>query len=170
MGASDMSEQRDTAAPPLESARTYNNEPVTELLNELLVVLHDSRQGYLTAAEAIETDVYAAMFREYAAQREQMAVELSNLVARYHGEPEAAGSLTGSLHRVWMNIKAAATQGDESIMAECDLSEEATLKAYQNAFHKHELPEEVTEVIRQQMSHIRLAHERIHTLDVVLQN
>src|SRR5690606_11353562 len=94
-----------------------------EKLNDLLVVVHDSHKAYLTAADDVEDGDYAALFHEYARQREQMAAELAHVVTRYHGEPIQNGSVAGSLHRVWMNIKAAATQGDESIMAECDLAE-----------------------------------------------
>lgn len=137
-------------------------------LNDLLTVLHDSREGFRTAADAIEDDDYAALFQEYAQQRERMATELANLIVRYHGEPVGNGTVAGSLHRAWINIKAAATQGDESILAECDLGEESALKTYQDVLTTKEMSDEVREVIRQQMSLIRLAHERIHALNVAL--
>lgn len=140
----------------------------TDGLNDLLTVLHDSREGFRTAADAIEDGDYAALFEEYAQQREQMAAELSNLIVRYHGEPVENGSVAGSLHRAWINIKAAATQGDDSILAECDLGEESALKTYQDVLTTKEMSDDVREVIRQQMSLIRLAHERIHALNVAL--
>ncbi len=141
---------------------------IVEVLNELLTVVHDSLNGYRTGEDALEDGNYAALFNEYAQQREQMGIELSNLVVKYGGTPQHNGSVAGALHRVWVNIKAAANQGDESIMAESDLSEEATLKTYQNALALRDLPEELRDVIRNHMSLVRLAHERIQALKAVM--
>ncbi|MBP8001080.1 MAG: PA2169 family four-helix-bundle protein [Chloroflexi bacterium] len=146
----------------------HNATDVVALLNELLTVVHDSLNGYRTVVEALEDGQYVALFNEYAQQREQMGTELTNLVVRYGGHPQQNGTVGAALHRVWMNIKAAATQGDASILAECDVSEEATLKAYQDAVASVHLPEEVREVIRNQMTLVRLAHERVHALKALV--
>lgn len=138
------------------------------VLNDLLTVIQDSLNGYRTVEDTLEDGRYAALFNEYAQQREQMGIELANLVVRYGGTPQQNGTVAGALHRVWINIKAAASRGDESILAECDLSEESTLKAYQDAMAQNHLPEEVRELIRNHMSLVRLAHERIHALNAIL--
>lgn len=144
------------------------NANLVEQLNDLLVVLHDSHHRFLTAADDVEDGDYAALFHEYAQQREQMVTELSNVVMRYHGEPTRNGSIVGSLHRAWIDIKAAATQNDASILAECDLGEESALRAYQDVLTAKDLPEAIREIIRQHMSLIRLTHERIHALNAAL--
>ncbi len=72
-----MQEQNYVVSPVL------NAEPAqVDSLNDLLTVLHDSREGFRTAADAIEDGDYAALFEEYAQQREQMATELSNPATR----------------------------------------------------------------------------------------
>ena len=160
----DLDAQRRLTPLPVEED---TNEVVT-VLNDLLTVVHDSLNGYRTVEEALEDSRYRALFEEYAQQREQMGIELANLVVRYGGTPQENGTVGAALHRVWMNIKAASTQGDEAILNECDVSEEATLKSYQDVVAHPHLPEEVREVIRNQMSLVRLAHERVHALKAVV--
>lgn len=138
-----------------------------EVLNSLLTAAQDSRKGYQTASEALEEGRFAALLQEFAYQREQMAAELANLILRYGGTPKENGTLTGAIHRVWINVKAAITKGDDAILAEAELSEEATLGAYQEAM-KEALPDDVREVVRNQMSMVRLAHERLQAMNAVV--
>jgi uncharacterized protein (TIGR02284 family) len=149
-------EEQHRMAPPLMVEESNTG----EVLTNLLTAAQDSLKGYQTAADALEEGRFAALLQEFAYQREQMAAELANLLLRYGGTPRESGSLTGTMHRVWINIKAAITKGDEAILAETELSEEATLEAYQEAM-KEALPDDVREVVREQMSMVRLAHERI---------
>lgn len=59
------------------------------------------------------------MFLEYAQQRSELAAELQHEVSKLGGVPEKSGSVGGSLHRGWMNLKAAITGKDEgAIVAE----------------------------------------------------
>lgn len=139
-------------------------EPNTdEVLNNLLAAAQDSLKGYQTAADAVEDGRLAALLQQFAQQREQMAIELANLILHYGGTPQEKGTLTGAIHRVWINIKAAVTSGDRAILAEAVVGEKATLEAYQEALAEA-LPDDVREVVREQMSLVRLAHERFQAL------
>jgi uncharacterized protein (TIGR02284 family) len=138
------------------------------VLNNLIEINYDGRESYRTAAEAIDNEDYQALFEEYAEQRAHFIGELNALVSRFGSEPADEGNLSGLFHRVWIDIKAAVTAGDAgAVMAECDRGEEAALRAYQEAMAA-DLPEKVKEVIRRQMSAVRLAHERVHALSTAL--
>lgn len=139
-----------------------------DVINHLIEINYDGREGYRTAAEAIDNEDYRALFEEYAEQRAHFINELNALVNRFGSEPANEGNFSGLFHRAWIDIKAAVTAGDPgAIMAECDRSEETALQAYREAMAA-DLPEEVKEVVRRQMSAVRLAHERVHALNTAL--
>jgi uncharacterized protein (TIGR02284 family) len=137
------------------------------ILNELIATNRDSAEGYRTAAEAVENADYRQIFLDSAQQRTDFIAILSDLVRQYGGDPEQSGHFAGTLQRAWINIKAALTQGDGPIMAECDQSEEVALALYADTLPKN-LPEEMKTVVRHQLSEIRIAHERVHALNAAL--
>ncbi|HEX6387682.1 MAG TPA: PA2169 family four-helix-bundle protein [Anaerolineae bacterium] len=154
----------------MNNQNTEDRKRVVDVLNDLMEINYDGSHGYRTAADAIDNSDYQALFREYAEQRKQFVDELRAVISRFHGQPEDEGNLGGVFHRAWIDIKAAVTNGDAAaIMAECDRSEEAALDAYQDAMAK-DLPEGVRDIIRHQMSAIRLAHERVHALHTALRH
>lgn len=143
---------------------------VIDVLNRLVAVNYNGRDGYRTAAEAVNNQEYVALFEEYAEQRAGFIEELKELIIQFGGKPENEGNLSGVFHRAWIDLKGAITNGDAaSIMAECDRSEATALEVYREAMGV-ETPEPVREVIRRHMSAIRLAHERVHALNTALQH
>ncbi len=146
-----------------------DNAEVVEILNQLIVTNRDSADGYETAAGAVENPDYRQFFEEYAHQRTQFVTELSTLVSEYGGDPEQSGNLAGTLQRAWMNIKAALTEGDHAIMAECDRGDEAALALYAEILPKA-LPEAVKSTVRRQLVDVRISHERVHAINGALAN
>ena len=72
--------------------------------------------------------------------------------------------MSGSLHRGWIDLKAAIGAGDEtSIIAECQRGEEATVNNYQEAL-KADLPLDVQYVVKRQYMDIKDAYDRIRIL------
>lgn len=137
------------------------------ILNDLIATNLDSAEGYRVAAEAVADATYRQIFLESAQQRVDFVATLSDLVRQYGGDPEQSGHLVGAFQRAWLNIKAALSQGDGSIMAECDQSEESALALYADILPR-DLPEEMKAVVRRQLSDIRIAHDRIHALNGAL--
>lgn len=140
---------------------------VIALLNELIATNRDSAEGYQAAADAAENADYRQIFMDTVQQRSDFVTALSALVQQHGGDPTTSGNLSGTLQRVWLNIKAALSQGDGAIMDECDQSEEAALALYAETLPKN-LPEDVKTVVRHQLSEIRIAHDRIHMLNAAL--
>lgn len=140
---------------------------VVTLLNQLIVANRDSAEAYENAAGAVDNQDYQTLFMDYAQQRRQFVDQLSELVCNYGGDPEASGNLAITFQRVWMNIRAALTEGDRAIMDECDRSEAATLALYADTLPEN-LPEEVKALVRSQLVDVRIAHDRIHGLSGAL--
>ena len=81
------------------------------------------------------------------------------------GDPSKSGHVSGSLHRGWMNLKAAISANSEaSIIEECENGERTAMKNYEDALKKM-LPVDLKETIENQYVEIKLAHSRLKGLE-----
>src|SRR5262252_6010782 len=120
-----------------------NNHEVISALNNLIETCTRGQNGFRNAAESIQNSEFRRLFNIFSQQRAQFVTELQAEVHRLGGEPKDSGSVSGLLHRGWMDLKAAIGAGDEtSVIAECQGGEEATVNNYQEAL-KADLPLDV---------------------------
>lgn len=134
------------------------------VLNNLIETCKDGEQGFRTAAEAVGNVEVKSRFEEYARERGQMARELQDEVRRLGGDPENAGSMAGSVHRGWMNIKSAVSGKDEhAIVAEAERGEDAAKRAYEDAIQES-LPPSTQAVVQAQAGRVRRAHDDVRAL------
>jgi uncharacterized protein (TIGR02284 family) len=141
-----------------------NNNEVISILNNLIETCKDGQEGFQTAAESIRNSEFRRLFNIFAQQRAQFLTELQGEVHRLGGDVQKSGSLAGTIHRGWMNLKAAVTRGDESaVIVECQRGEEAAVETYQEAL-KADLPLDVQYVVKRQYMDIKDAYDRIRIL------
>jgi uncharacterized protein (TIGR02284 family) len=140
------------------------NKEVISVLNNLIETCKDGEEGFRTAGDAIENPDVRTLFHMYAQQRAHFASELFNEVLRRGGEPADSGHLTASLHRGWMDLKAAITGKNEAaIIDECERGEDVALEAYREALKEH-LPADLMSMVEEQFSEIRHSHETVRGL------
>lgn len=148
----------------ITSNAKISNDDVISTLNGLIETCKDGQEGFTTAAEGIERSDLKTLFYEFAQQRSQFAGELQTLVQSLGGDPENSGSIAGTLHRGWINIKSAVTGKDEaSILNECERGEDSAKNAYKSAL-ENMLPAHVLETVQTQYTSIQTAHDRIKAL------
>lgn len=148
----------------LERPANLSNDDVISLLNGLIETCKDGQEGFTSAAEGIDRSDLKTLFYEFGQQRSQFAGELQTLVQSLGGDPENSGSVAGSLHRGWINIKSAVTGRDEgSILNECERGEDSAKAAYQSAL-ENALPSHVQNTVQTQYVAIQSAHDRIKAL------
>lgn len=141
------------------------NDKVISTLNNLIETCKDGEQGFRTAAEGLRDLQTKTIFQEYARQRAQMTIELQAEVRRLGGDPEKAGSVAGSMHRGWINIKSAVTgKDDSSIIAEAERGEDVAKSAYESAV-KETLPPQTQTIVQRQAGQVREAHDRVRDLE-----
>jgi uncharacterized protein (TIGR02284 family) len=134
-------------------------------LNNLIETCKDGQEGFRTAAEGLQDPRAKTLFLEYSRQRAEMARELQDEVRRLGGDPEKAGSVSGSMHRGWINIKSAVTgKNDASIIAEAERGEDVAKAAYQDAM-KETLPPTAQAVVQRQAVQVREAHDRVRAME-----
>lgn len=140
------------------------NDKAISTLNDLIEYCKDGQHGYHTAAEDVKNTELKSLFNNYAQQRAEFVTQLKDAVRTIGGDPEKTGSVTGSLHRTWIDIKSAVSSGDEgSILAECDRGDSAAEAKYDEAL-KANLPAQVRDIVKKQHDGIRSARNQIRSL------
>ncbi len=138
---------------------------IASLLNGLIETCKDGQYGFQSAAETVKNSDFKSLFTDLAAQRRLFTADLQRLVAGLGEQTEESGSLAGTLHRGWIDIKAALSSGDEhAILAECERGEDSAVAAYRDALEHDDLPLQVREVIQQQSMGVQAAHDRVRDL------
>ena len=134
-------------------------------LNDLVETCKDGEQGFRKAAENVKRADLQTLFNEYASERSQFASELQMEVTRLGGDAEKSGSVSGALHRGWMNIKSAVAGADDNaIIAEAERGEDVAKAAYQKAITQ-DLPAGARRLIDNQADVVRAAHDAVRRLE-----
>jgi len=140
------------------------NDNAISVLNSLIETCKDGELGFKTAADGLKSAETKAKFLEYSRQRAEMARELQSEVRRLGGDPEKSGSMSGSLHRGWLDIKSVVTgKDDHAIVAEAERGEDVAKTAYEQA-QKEALPATALALIQQQAARVRQAHDYVRDL------
>lgn len=141
-----------------------DNDKTISVLNNLIETCRDGEIGFKTAADGLQDPAIKAKFVEYSRQRAGFVNELQAEVRKLGGEPETSGSMSGSLHRGWLNIKSIITgKDDHAIVAEAERGEDVAKAAYEDAL-KESLPSSARAVVLHQSTQVRHAHDHVRDL------
>ena len=113
------------------------NKDVIDVLNNLIEYSKDGEKGFEASAEDVKNPELKAFFVKRAAGCATSAAELQSEVRRLGGDPETSTSISGDLHRGWLNLKSLVTgKDDEAVLNEVERGEDHALKAYKEAREK----------------------------------
>jgi uncharacterized protein (TIGR02284 family) len=134
-------------------------------LNHLLEVCRDGEMGFWTAAEHVSDEGLKWMFKGIAQKRGQFAEELKHEIRHLGGAVAEGGSVAGSVHRGWMDVKTA-FRGihDSSILEEAVRGEGSAVKAYETAIAAR-LPSSAQSLVEKQYQDVRDTHDRVKALE-----
>jgi uncharacterized protein (TIGR02284 family) len=143
-------------------------EKSVEVLNDLIEINNDRIDGFTRAGKDLgEGDAdLKAVFDKFASDSLQNVQELSQAVGQAGGDLETGNSVSGTLHRAWIDVKATFSGHDrKAILSECERGEDAIKKAYRDALSEDNglSPEQVTLLVNQQQV-INEGHDRIKAL------
>ena len=141
-----------------------SNDKAISTLNNLIETCKDGELGFKTAAEGLKSADIKQRFLDYSRQRAEMVRDLQAEVRRLGGDPEKSGSVSGSLHRGWLDIKSVITgKDDHAIVAEAERGEDVAKTTYENAL-KEPLPSTVLAIVQQQAIKVRQVHDQVRNL------
>ncbi|GAB3309977.1 PA2169 family four-helix-bundle protein [Hymenobacter humi] len=135
------------------------------LLNELVETLKDGQKGYADAMTDVEDQKLKETFKKYAAQRSEYITEIEDQMFKLNLEPDESSSVTGTVHRAWIDLKSALTSKDnKAVLNECERGEDYAVKAYQTALKAQDLPTPVKSLIEKQYQGVQEALTTIKSL------
>ncbi|MEO8536392.1 MAG: PA2169 family four-helix-bundle protein [Betaproteobacteria bacterium] len=135
------------------------------VLNELVETSKDGEKGFRTAAEDTKNAELKEIFSKRAQDCGKGASELQALVARMGEKPEDGGSVSGAVHRGWVNLKAAVSVRDDlAILEECERGEDVAKAAYRDALTDESLPADIRTVVQKQYDGVVRNHDQIRDL------
>lgn len=144
----------------------FDRDHVRSTLNDLIETCKDGEQGFREAADALQDSHIRSLFREFAQQRAQYARQLQQWVTNLGGEAETGGSIAGSAHRGWINLKAAITgHSDSAVVSEAERGEDTARKAYEDALNE-DLPADIRSIVQRQYDGVKQAHDQVRSLEL----
>ncbi len=134
---------------------------VEEVLKEVINVLQDGQKGFADIGEHLKDDQLKRYFLAESLKRASFRAELENELHR-HGVKDVheTGTVSGTLHRVWGDLKAKVVSGDHELLASAEQGEDVAKKTYADALSQ-ELPAPVRELLSEQQRHIVTSHDYV---------
>ena len=135
-----------------------------EALNDLIQINHDRVAGYDRAvSEMKESDNLgtALIFEQYLKDSSTNINQLSQYVREMGGAPADSSTISGKVHRLWMDIKSTfATHDKESALESCIFGDSAAIKAYEAAIADttNGFSSEILGTLNRHLIAIKLAH------------
>lgn len=143
-------------------------EKSVEVLNDLIEINNDRVAGFAHAANVLgaKDEDLKTLFQQLKDESRENVHELGREVYKIGGEAEMGMSTSGTLHRMWLDIKETFSGHDrKTILEECERGEDAIKKAYQNALYPDNgLRPELIEIISRQQMAVIAAHNQIKAL------
>lgn len=136
---------------------------VISTLNSLIELNRDGQKGFQEAAEKIDAPQIKTFFFEQSRSRAHFVGELQTLVHSLGDEPDNTGTVSGALHRGWMNLKSALGGGDPAILAATETGEDHTTNEYRKALAKT-LPSDMRDIVERQFQSVKQAHDKVRAL------
>ena len=141
-----------------------DNDEAISVLNDLIEVLKDGEQGFLQSSEYVDDPKLKAYFLHRSHEVKQSVYELQALVRELGGKPEESASISGYLHRRWLDIKTAISSNDNlAVLNEVERGEDVALKAYKEAANKT-LPAAANLLILRQLKGAQRNHDEVKQL------
>ena len=144
---------------------TYTEE-VGEKLNGILEKTYDAEKGFKKAAENIENKALKKYFSSKAQERYSFGKELKTEIRAFNQDVDTGGSLAGSAHRSWMDIKALFSLDDEeSMLEEAIRGEKTAVKEYEAVLKEISLPTSTKSILEIQKNKIENGLYNIKSLE-----
>ncbi len=140
---------------------------IEKKMNDLLEKTYDAQRGFANAAENADHAQLVNWLAQKGARRTEFAAEIIGQMKGMNEKPEMDGSMSGDMHRGWMNIKTALSMNtDEAILEECIRGEKAAVDEYHDVLeHKEHLPPTVVSILERQRDEIQTTLSNVRTLE-----
>ena len=136
-------------------------------LNNLIQINNDRIEGYKTASEETEEFDLKTFFTQLKSTSIQINTELRAEVLRLGGIPTNETKTTGMFFRVWMDVKAALTGKNRTLILEsCEYGEDVAKAIYQDILSNQaeNLTYEQQSMIKEQHAALVADHDKVKAM------
>lgn len=142
-------------------SESINNDEVIRVLQNVANSLEDSHKGFADLGEKLQDphlkDFFLAESLKRASFRGDLESELHHAGLHDVKDP---GTVAGTLHRVWGDIKSKVVSGDHEILVTAEQGEDVAKKAYADALEQP-LPLPIRQLLVTQQSHVIASHNHV---------
>ncbi|TYB71529.1 PA2169 family four-helix-bundle protein [Bizionia gelidisalsuginis] len=143
------------------------NDKTKDKLNELLEKAYDAEKGFKKVAQHVENPRLKTFFNQKALERSGYINELSSALRTQGMEvSEKDGSVSGSIHRAWIDTKALfSIDNDESMLEEVKTGEKAAIEDYEDILNNYEISLPVRDTLIKQKDAIQASYNKADYLE-----
>ena len=133
------------------------------VLVSVINTLQDSQKGFADIGDHLTDENLKRYFLTESLKRASFRGDLEETLHQngVHDINET-GTTTGTLHRVWGDLKAKLGGGDHGLLETAEKGEDEAKKAYADALDQ-ELPLPIRELLAEQQAHILTSHDYVRS-------
>lgn len=136
-------------------------------LQAVLTRYVDSYDGYLQAAEVVDSPNLATAFREIAARRKVIVDHVTTLIIKQGEKPDADGSPEAALHRWWIRVRTKMSDEEfKATLEECVRGEKELARTIDEALEHGNLETTHAAIVAEVASELK---EALQTFEMVLE-
>ena len=137
----------------------------TSKLDDLIHTVIDSIKGFENSAQDAPDGRFASFFRDMARERREVVTTLQARSRALGGTPTEQGSVAGTLHRRWEDLRSALGGGsDKAVIEEVERGEDYLKEEFERAMNDTNISEETRAVIRSCYDSVRRGHDTARDL------
>lgn len=133
-------------------------------LDDLIHTVIDSIRGFERSAEDAPDGRFSGFFREMAAERKEVVSRLQEQARALGGSPTDQGSIAGTLHRRWEDLRAALGGGDKAVIQEVERGEDYLKEEFERAMNDTNVSAETRAIIESCYASVRRGHDSAREL------
>jgi len=145
------------------------NKSTENKLNNLIEKAYDAEKGFRKVSKHVENPRLKTFFTEKAIERSGYINELTNSLRKQGMKvTEDDGSVSGSMHRAWIDTKAFfSMDNEESMLEEVRNGEKAAIDDYQDVLGECELNPSVKDILLKQKNAIQASYDKADYLEEI---
>ncbi|KQS92401.1 PA2169 family four-helix-bundle protein [Chryseobacterium sp. Leaf394] len=144
------------------------NQETVSVLNDLLNITMDRIKGFNKVEEKV-WDTHSHLkndYEEMVAESEQMKTDLINCITEHGGEYDDSPTVSGTVHRAWIDVKNAFTPNHaESTLENVVFGEKSAIAAYQEALQGDKLSPESILLVQDQHQKLQNSFVKFQSLE-----
>jgi uncharacterized protein (TIGR02284 family) len=128
----------------------------------VIEVLHDGERGFASLSDHLKEPSLKTYFAEESSRRAQFATELEAVLSAATGKTiNEGGTASGTIHRVWGEVKGNLGGNDHTLLETAEQGEDAAKRAYAEVLKETDLPPAIRTILIKQQPHINASHDKV---------